>query len=107
VKRYTGIVLTVLLSLTMTAVQGVTAKQKEKVFSGVIIYFSDECVELKKGKTELTVYRDTQTIVENKTGDEGQSALSLCQKARAYYIIEGGRPRLVKLQILSPGYCGS
>ncbi|MBN2401047.1 MAG: hypothetical protein JXN64_01485 [Spirochaetes bacterium] len=68
------------------AVPATAKKSSEKIFSGRIIYITDNYVELKKGKTEVIVhFTDNTKYISMGRKHVTKNFLNVCQYVEAYY----------------------
>ncbi len=79
---------------------------RERDITGVVIYLSNNIVEIKRGSRELVLRHAADTAYTGRDGSAvDRTALGLCQTVRARYISECGRCRLVSIQVISEGEC--
>jgi len=81
------------------------SKDAERSFEGIVIFLDEKSMELKLGSREKLVYFNEDIKIENKTGKEGVSSLTLCQRVKVYYTIRDNKNMLLRAVILKPGYC--
>lgn len=80
--------------------------RREKPISGVIVYMSDDVIEVKRGRRELLLSITPQTIFLNKSGNNAdRSILELCATVRVHYVREASTLRAVQIQLIREGYC--
>lgn len=92
-----------LLTLLLSAA-GAYPEQSVRV-EGIIINIGDTSIEIKRGKTEITLHwLENSKIVMNGT-EVGKDEVRICQKARAVYNHVDGRNDLVTLELLRESYC--
>ncbi len=80
-------------------------KGGDRIFSGRLIFLSDDYIELKKGKAEVLVYFAENTKYISSDGKESpKNILSVCQYVEAYYT-EGAKKILNKIIIKKESDC--
>jgi hypothetical protein len=91
------------ITFIRTAANG---KEQTKTFKGEIINFTDEYIELKKGKKDITLYfSDNSKIISPDGKKAGKDIIAPCQIAKAYYINQDGKKIIVKLKIMKINKC--
>jgi len=79
---------------------------RERVVTGVVIFLSDDLIEIKRGGREMVLRTGADTAYVTRDGAPAdRSALGLCQTVRARYVSEAGGYRLVRIQVLREGEC--
>ncbi len=94
----------VLLCISLGEVKGADTPQKS--FEGLIIYLDEGEILVKKGSLEAVFHLGEQVDVEKSATVEKEARLALCQRVKIWYETKEGKKLAVKIQILSPGYCG-
>jgi hypothetical protein len=79
--------------------------EKPAQFKGTVIYMVGDSIEIKKGKKEITLNLtpDTKILFHGEKAD--RTAVEMCQKVKALYVVKDGRKELVQLEIVSDSYC--
>lgn len=73
---------------------------------GRVIFLNNEVIEIKKGKTEITLNLKDGTIFVNKAGEEKNiDIIRLCQNVKAFYTKEGDKNILQKIIVLKESNC--
>jgi len=74
-------------------------------FKGLVINTSDDSIEIKKGRKEISVYWTDQSkvLINGKEADRNSAAV--CQRVEATYAVKDSRRELVTLKILAESYC--
>jgi hypothetical protein len=81
-------------------------KSNDKIFYGRIIFVADNYLELKKGKTEITVNITEHSRFILKNGKESdKSSIAVCQYVDAYYSEQAGKKNLDKIIIKKDSDC--
>jgi hypothetical protein len=74
-------------------------------FEGLLIYYNEEVIEVKRGDREMTFQYDQSSMASAAESIEMPSKVELCQWVRVDYTTEQGVHRVTKLIILKAGYC--
>jgi|GEM_PF-2925749 len=93
-----------LIFISMDEVKG--ADTRHKSFEGLIIYLDEGEVLVKKGSHEAAFQLGEQVALEKSKAAVKETRLALCQRIKIWYEIKEGKKLAVKIQILTPGYCG-
>jgi hypothetical protein len=92
------------LLLVFLGVSGVYTATSS-TFKGLVINTSDASIEIKKGRTEITVYWTDQSKVLIDGKDADRNSIAVCQKVKATYAVKDSRRELIILEVLSKSYC--
>ena len=81
-------------------------KTSDKTFKGRVIFLTDNFIELKRGEIETILYlsENTEFISKDGTGG-GKNIIEICQVAKAFYQIEGGKNILNKIVVIKESDC--
>ncbi len=107
-KKYSIIFLSSVLAVSFFSMNllGSDKVKKIKNIYGRIISVYDKYIELKKQDAELNLYFADDTKVISSDGKEKNAAyLAVCQYARAYYVAEGDKKILKKIEIIKESDC--
>lgn len=74
-------------------------------FTGLVISVSDTYIEIKKKSKEVVLYWTDGSRIMSGGAAADRSAVEICQKVRAAYVMKDGRRELVSLDILRESYC--
>lgn len=74
-------------------------------FKGMVISLTEDSMELKRSSREITLYFTADSAVIFRNEKVSRESLDLCQIVRAYYRMSQGRREIIRLEILTPGYC--
>ncbi len=74
-------------------------------FKGTIIFLGNDSIEIKKGKSEVSLQltQNSKIIYHGKETD--RRFLQICQKVIASYVSADGKKELTKLEIVKDSYC--
>ena len=100
-KRY----MFLLIVITLIFITGEVSDAKTMTFSGRIIFFSTETVEIKKGGTERLFYITEKSVFLKDGKRVDRDSIALCQVAQVDYVISGGQNEIVRLTIIKESDC--
>ncbi|TFH41350.1 MAG: hypothetical protein E4G96_05685 [Chrysiogenales bacterium] len=99
-KTIAGIAILCVLMGTVAAYSG-----SEKSVSGLVIFAGVDSIEVKKGKTETTLYWSEGSKVTKNGIEIDRSGVEPCQRVKASYTVTEARNDVVSLEILAGSYC--
>ncbi len=104
--KRTAILFFVVVVLCTGAVFTEVYAVSEKTVTAVVINMTDEYLELKRGRQEITVYFDQSTKYLNRSGAEASwDILDICHLVRATYIVRDNKKILVRVRLIRQGRC--
>ncbi len=99
----TGIMI---FSLSFAEEKSAEKKSPAETFSGRVIFLDNNSIEIKKGRTEITLNFNDDTVFVDKSGEEKNiDIIKLCQNVKAVYTKEGDKNILQKIKVIKESNC--
>ncbi|MCX7679964.1 MAG: hypothetical protein N2316_12225 [Spirochaetes bacterium] len=96
----------IILACMFSAAFAYASARRDCTISGVIIYISQDVIEVKRGKREMLISITPNTVFRTQQGNTAdRSILELCATVRVQYERQDSGFRAVQVQLLREGYC--
>lgn len=105
-KKYIPVSFIAVFIVFASVLTAVSKNNDAKLIRCRIINVTDEFIEVKKGRNELTLYTQEDTKYVSKDGEEsGREIIEICQYVDVYYKTEDSRKILSKIVITKESDC--
>lgn len=105
-KKYIPIAFIAVFIIFISGMAVLSRSNNSKIIKYRIIDVTDEYIEVKKGRTELTLYTSEDTVYIAKDGTETDGAIiEICQYVNVYYTTQGNQKLLKKIVIIKESDC--
>ena len=95
-----------IISLMIIVFMSINAySEKKSSVKGLVIYTSEELIEVKRGwnEYELIIQNDTEVFYKGEKASVHD--IEICQNVTAYFTEEDGKKLLIRVDIRTSSYC--